>query len=434
MTIKQAMQHPAFATGGDFQFIYFSDLVNRKVCAGKLKNRLGKLTDMVFALSDPHPEAVGLYLEHGWGKPTEFIPWSRVTKIDKDAIFVQPPEDGAEHYPPFVDQPGWLLVGDHLVGQTILDIDGRRVEMVNDVHFLESKGRLVIVHVDISFNGFLRRWGLSWLNIIKDQFIPWKYVQPLTLEDAGPLRERGVNLSVTREELVDLPSEDLADALEELSGPEQHALFSALDDEKAAETLAEAEPRAQRQIVASLRQERARAILSELSVAQITDLFSILPHDDVVDLKPLLSPEEAERVEAALADREMSAGNLVSSDFVAFPKETTVGEVLANLRKASNDHERRSLSYIYVVSGENRFLTGVVDLRELILAPDSTPIEEIMASPVVSATEDDRKEDLAELFLRYQYRMIPIVDAEEHILGVVGYNDIMKGLEPRVRA
>ena len=46
----------------------------------------------MFRLSEPYPEAVGIYLEHGWGNPTEFIPWDRVVKIDDDAIFVQPPE------------------------------------------------------------------------------------------------------------------------------------------------------------------------------------------------------------------------------------------------------------------------------------------------------------------------------------------------------
>ena len=46
----------------------------------------------MFRLSEPYPEAVGVYLEHGWGKPTEFIPWDRVVKIDDDALFVQPPE------------------------------------------------------------------------------------------------------------------------------------------------------------------------------------------------------------------------------------------------------------------------------------------------------------------------------------------------------
>src|SRR5713226_708526 len=246
---------------GLLSFLLFSELLKRPVCAGSIHDRLGGLTDIVFGQAEPFPEAVGLYLEHGWGKPTEFIPWDKVNKIEEDAIFVQPPPDG--RYPPFTDQPGWILVDTHLMGRTILDIDGRRVEVVNDVRFLQSHGRLLLVDVDVSFNGFLRRWGLGRLHWFDDHLISWRYVQPLSLEDAVPADR--LKLSVTRRQLQDLPSEDLADALEELSGKEQQALFSALDPDIAAEALIAAEPRAQRQIIEDLSAEQGGAIFDKMT-------------------------------------------------------------------------------------------------------------------------------------------------------------------------
>lgn len=56
-----------------YRFIYFSELVKRPICVGKIKNRIGKLTDIVFSAKDRFPEAVGIYIEYGWGKPTAFI-------------------------------------------------------------------------------------------------------------------------------------------------------------------------------------------------------------------------------------------------------------------------------------------------------------------------------------------------------------------------
>jgi sporulation protein YlmC with PRC-barrel domain len=235
--------------GKDFRFLWFSELLKRPVIIGSSQNRLGKLTDLVFKLTEPYAEAVGLYIEHGWGKPTEFVPWNRVLKIDKDEITVQPPEEGTV-YPPFVDQAGWILLEEHLMGRTVLDTDGRRVEVVNDVHLLESKGRLITVHVDTSFNGFLRKWGLGNFRWVKESLISWRYVQPFSLEDA--VKTDAVSLSVTKEQATDLPGEDLADVLEMLSGEEQEAFFSVLDAEKAAETLMHAEPRARRQLVEDL--------------------------------------------------------------------------------------------------------------------------------------------------------------------------------------
>jgi len=414
---------------GSYRFLYFSELLKRPVCAGKIKDRIGKVSDLVFRLTEPYPEVVGIFMEFGWGKPTQFVPWDRVVKIEDDAIFVKPTESG-DAYPPFVDQPGWILLEDHLMGKTVLDMDGRRTEVVNDVHLLESRGRLLLVHVDISFNGFFRRWGLRRLNWIKDQLISWKYIQPLSVEDAAATDK--VSLSVTRQQMMELPGEDLADALEELSGEEQEALFSALDSEKAAETLIEAEPRAQRQIIANLRQERARTILTELSVPQLADLFSVLPHDDMTELMGLLPKDQAERIRGILSEREAEASDLITNEYVTFTRETTVGKAMEELRRSGREPD--AISYLYIVNGGGRTLVGVVDLRELLLAADHVTLGDIMASPVVAAEADDLKDDIAELFIKYHYRMIPVVDSSDQILGVIQYNDIMRGVTTRVKA
>jgi len=427
--MNQKLRVPDLPQGiGSYRFIYFSELLKKPICIGKIGNRIGRLTDLVFAVAEPYPEAVGIYIEHGWGKPTTFIPWNRVLRIEDDAIFVQPSEEGNE-YPPFVDQPGWILMDKHLMGRTIVDMDDRRVEVVNDVHLLEAKGRFLLIHVDISFNGFLRRWGLGKLHWMKDDLISWKYVQPLSVEDAVSTDK--VSLSVTRRQIHELPSEDLADMLEELGKEEKDALFSALDSEKAAETLAEAEPRTQRQIIATLRKERARNIFSEMNILQLASLFSVLPHDYVSKLMALLTKDQADRVRAILSEREATAKGMMSSDFLTMAKETTVSEALAKIRQSSMEPE--SISYIYVVSENGQTLLGVIDLRELILAADDVKLSDIMVEPVVTAEEDDVQDDLAEMFAKYHYRMIPVVDSQDNILGVIRYNDIMKGVETRIK-
>ena len=428
MTVTAAGTGKGAGSDQTFRFLYFSELVKRPICAGKIRDRIGKLDDLVVSTGEHYPEAVGILIEHGWGKPTEFVPWNRVLRIEDDAIFVKPSDDG-QPYPPFVDQPGWMMLERHLMGRTILDMDGRQTEVVNDVHLLEAKGRMLLVHVDGSFNGILRRWGLGRFLWLKDELISWKYVQPLSVEDAVATDK--VSLSVTRSQLAELPSEDLADALEELSGEEQQALFSALDSEKAAETLVEAEPRAQRQLIANLRKERARTILSELSVPQLADLFSVLPHDDKTDLMELLPGDRADRISSILSEREATARILMSSDYFAAAKETQVGTILEQIRRSGRDPD--AISYIYVVNNGGQTLVGVVDLRELVLAPDQTPLGDIMVAPVVSAEEDDLKEDLAEIFAKYNYRMIPVVNHSDHLLGVILYHDIMRGLVTRVK-
>ncbi len=125
--------------GGSYRVLHFSELLNRRVCAGKIKDRIGKLTDLVFHLVEPYPQVVGIYIEHGWGKPTEFVPWEKVT-TDRRRCDLRTACGRRRLMPPFVDQPGWILVDQHLMGRTILDLDGRRCEVVNDVLLVERMG------------------------------------------------------------------------------------------------------------------------------------------------------------------------------------------------------------------------------------------------------------------------------------------------------
>jgi magnesium transporter len=148
------------------------------------------------------------------------------------------------------------------------------------------------------------------------------------------------------------------------------------------------------------------------------------------NMMALLPEDQAARIRAIISDLESTADALMSSDFVTAKKTTVVGEILSDIR--SSGHEPHSLSYIYLVDDEGTLL-GVVDLRELVLAADAVLLGDIMVAPVVSAQQDDTREDLAELFARYQFHLIPVVDEHDRLLGVVHYRDIMKGLVTRAR-
>ena len=402
--------------------LYFSRLFKKSVHVSGGGLRLGKIADLVFALEEPTPRAVGVYLNHGWGEPDEFIPWDRVVDLFRAGIVVKAPETG-EHYPPFQDQPGWILADKHLMGRTVLDIDDRKIEAVNDVVMQLVDGQCRLVAVDTSFNGFLRKWRMSWLEtLLHDDLIPWKFVQPLSIEDVST--SETLQLSVARAQLQDLPKEDLADALEELSGEEQTALFSALETEKAAETLTEAEPRAQRQIMANLRQERAVTILATLSTTQVVDLLSVLPHDDQRDLLPLLPEPRQTKVRNLLSEREAKATDFMDHDYLTILPEATIAQAKQLIQASGLD--AHGISYLFVMQPEGPIL-GVVDAREILLAQDADRMEDLMTSPVVAAEIDDSREDLTTMLAKYHFRMVPVVDTEDRIQGVVHYDDIMKG-------
>src|SRR5271169_5459355 len=83
-----------------YQLLCFSKLLNRRILIDQTNKKNGRLTDLVFRLSEPYPEAVGIYIEHGKGYPSELIPWEKVVRIEEEAIFIAPAEGGVP-YPRF---------------------------------------------------------------------------------------------------------------------------------------------------------------------------------------------------------------------------------------------------------------------------------------------------------------------------------------------
>jgi magnesium transporter len=259
--------------------------------------------------------------------------------------------------------------------------------------------------------------------------ISWRYVQPLSVEDHTT---DVVTLSVAREHALELPSEDLADALEVLSGDEQEAMFSALDPEKVAAVLGAAEPRAKRQLIAFLSEEKARQVLAIVSVLEIANFLSVLPHAKANELKKLLPLARATRATAIMSNADVPAATLMGERFFAFTREAKVGDTLHLLRSSAGDN--RNLSYLYIVVGEGKTLQGVVDLRDLVVAPENVSLGELMIAPVVTADHDCLREDLVALFSKYQFHMLPVVDAHDRLLGVVRNRDIIKGAKSQSKA
>ncbi len=203
----------------DYRFHFLTELLKGPVDTDPEGRRLGRVKDLVVQLATPYPKVTGLLIDHGWGKPHGFLPWERVSRIVPPSVVVSLRPDDPP-YRPYEDQPGRILLNEHLMGQTILDIDGRNTKVVRDLHLLESKGRMLLVHADLSSRGFLDRIGWGQARRKKEQLVSWRVFRPLTVEGAAT---DTVMLTVTRKQARYLPGDDLAAALEELKRQERAA-------------------------------------------------------------------------------------------------------------------------------------------------------------------------------------------------------------------
>ena len=327
--------------------------------------------------------------------------------------------------------PEALRLARDLLDKQIVDTHGAKVVRVNDLQLEEKGGQLLLVGADVGLRGLLRRVGGEHVaervagvvgRKLPRGIIPWHLVEPLEASQAN------VRLTVPHQKLALLHPADIADIVEEMTADERRAVFEQLDVETAAEALGEIEPEMQVSIVGDLDEERAADILEEMDPDEAVDLLQDLSAERREELIELMEQEEGDDVAELLAYPEDSAGGIMTTDFVALPREITAGQAIDRLRELQPDPA--TAYYLYVVDPEGR-LDGNVSLRDLVVAPPATSLAEIMNPNALRVRADTSKEDVASLIAKYDLLALPIVDARGKLLGTVTVDDVVELMLPR---
>ena len=217
---------------------------------------------------------------------------------------------------------------------------------------------------------------------------------------------------------------DQADLFGELPPEEQDALLPRLDVEDSADILEELEDSEAAELASRLDTEALARILDEMEPDEAADLLGDIPPAQAI--QALSAMEEADEVEPLLAHPDETAGGLMTPPTVTLRQEMTAEEAIAYLRALAPDSE--TVYYLFVVDEENR-LVGVVSLRQLIVAPPTARIREIMDPEVIHVHAGADQEEAARLMSRYGLLALPVVDDEGHLLGLITHDDLVEVLE-----
>ncbi|HLV81446.1 MAG TPA: CBS domain-containing protein, partial [Chthonomonadaceae bacterium] len=264
---------------------------------------------------------------------------------------------------------------------------------------------------------------------LRANLIAWDDVQTLEPGSAGGR----IRLKVSHDKIARLHPADIADIVEQLSPQQGAEVIEALDTETAADAMAEAEPEVQVQIMQQLDDETATDILEEMEPDEAADLLDDLPDVRSDELLEQMEPEEAEDVKELMAYDEDTAGGLMTTEFVAIKANLTCEETINRLRELAPKAE--TIYYVYVVDEEDR-LVGVLSLRDLVIAPPETHISDIMVQNVIHVYVEDHADEVAQTIGRYNLLAVPVVGADERLLGIITVDDTMERLlppEPRRR-
>ena len=390
---------------------------------------LGKVWDLAVDLDLPEPEVKKIIYRVRWSFKCKSISWDDVVSVDDAIVKIKP---DASIGSPTTGSPSEIFLRDFLLDKQIVDMNGAKVERVNDLQFLLSNAKLILVQVDVGFRGFLRRLG--WEKVVaaftewffdydlKSSLIAWHFVQPLADPDRLRLQVPGTQLDA-------LHPADLADIIEDMDVHEREAVVDALEEEVLADALEEMDPKVQVSIIESLEPEKAADIIEEMSPDEAADLIADLRKDTADIIFKEIDSEYGDKVKGLLAHDEDEAGGLMTTQFVALPGNQTIVETLAHIRQ--NAAEIDAIYYVYIVDSDSR-LQGVASLKEVLSHEVFTPLEQIMSTRLVTVQTDEEAKDLAALFAKYGFRAIPVVDDESRILGVVRFKALLEILAPHL--
>ena len=386
---------------------------------------IGKLQDLIMVPGEVFPEVSHLLVREK--KDILAIPWKDVSLFNRLVISIRAGVGADRHHP---GKEGEILVKRDILDKQIVDVNGAKVVRVNDLKLHIHKERLCIFSVDIGFRGLLRRLGYEELGDkvartvkreIPNKEISWEYVQPLEMNVSR------LALTMVREQMADMHPADLAQIISQIPSRNVQTVLNSLDMETAGEAIHELEPELRSRIISQLDSEQASDILEEMAPDEAADVLGDLPEEKAQELLKLMDEEEAEDIQELMEHEDDTAGGLMNNEYLTVSADITVGDALAQVRLLAPDVEM--VYYIYIIDQEEKLL-GVVTLKELLLNPLETLIEEIMTTNMKTVDVEAEPEEILEIIAKYNLVAVPVLDMEDKMAGIVTVDDILEMFLP----
>jgi magnesium transporter len=216
------------------------------------------------------------------------------------------------------------------------------------------------------------------------------------------------------------PSE-WADLIPRLDPAETAVLLQWLPDAELPEVLEELDPAAAAAILRDLSRPVAADLLEAMDPDDATDVIEELPSGEAEQILIEMEPAEAAEIRELLAYPPDSAGGLMTPAFVAVSPDLRADEAIAALRRVAEEAE--TLYYVYVIDPEEHLL-GVLSLHNLVLTRPDTPVSAVMVRNPIRVQADADQETAARLLTDHNLLALPVVDADDHLLGIITQDDV----------
>lgn len=235
------------------------------------------------------------------------------------------------------------------------------------------------------------------------------------------------NIQQLKEELDSFHSADLADILPEMKSEERLLCFKNIDEEKAADMIEYLSPQLQVELLGDIDEELASRIISKLPHDSAADVLGDMEDIDSETYLDKLPDKFSAEVRELLTYNEDTAGGIMTPVVMTVNVDMTVEEVLSSIRVQAQE-DNMELYYVYVVDKQNHLL-GVISLRKLLTSQVNQKVEDIMITDIVKLHVDDFQDYIADIFMKYQYNAMPVVDLYNRLKGMITWDDVQDIVE-----
>lgn len=236
--------------------------------------------------------------------------------------------------------------------------------------------------------------------------------------------------ALVREELLENNEADIAEIIEEVNdelGTEKSViLFRMLPKDISAMVFAYLSSDCQVDIVGGITVKEVQNIMEEMSFDDMIDVLEELPANVVDRILMRTDKETRKLINQFLNYPESSAGSLMTIDYIGLKKEMKVKDALQYIKIHGMDQE--TVYTCYVMDAE-RHLEGIVSLRTLVVSDSFETIKDLMHEDFISVNVMDDQEEIAQLFKKYDFLALPVVDKENRLVGIITFDDIMDVIE-----
>ena len=225
-----------------------------------------------------------------------------------------------------------------------------------------------------------------------------------------------------RDVLVTLNPADIAALFEELPADRLPLLFRLLPKELAAETFVEMEPDEQELLIRGFSDNELKEVIDELYLDDAVDIVEEMPANVVKRILRSADPDTRKMINEILKYPEDSAGSIMTIEYVRLRRQFTVEQAIKHIRRTGIDKET---IYTCYVTDDNRKLLGFVSVKTLLLSDEEASIEDVMETNVIYVYTTEDRETVANLFHKYNFIALPVVDEAQRLVGIVTVDDAL---------